>query len=207
MFRFKDLTLERVNVKLSLNNRITLEGPNSSLVHMAANPLTSHKEFGCISQQALHPVLNCGDAEGQGSHSLTNLQSSSRGVSPQPTADASRSCFLLCLLCAVRPARGFFCSSLSYNLPFIYIASVFSLLFPPYCVDWVSVQCVFHYSHQPGSLQVLPVLRCHFPPAHTRPLRMSRDELQIENPLFESICVSPEGLFVPMQMLCSGNDV
>lgn len=159
------------------------------------------------------PVPNRGDAEGQGSHPLTNLRSSSpsgRGVSPQPTARAGRSCRLSCLLCSVRPARAFSCSSLSYNLPFVRIAPAFSLLLPPYlalCVDWVSVQCVFHYSHQPGSLQVLPVLRCHFPPAHTRPLRMSRDELHVENPHFESICVSPEGLFVPMQMLCSGNDV
>lgn len=175
--------------------------------------LLPSKNLAVFLSQPCVPVMNCRDAEGQGSHPVMNLWSSSSsscGVSPQPIADASRSCCLLCLLCAVRPARGFFCSSLSYNLPFICIAPVFSMLFPPYlafCVDWVSVQCVFHYSHQPGSLQVLPVLRCHFPPAHTRPLRMSRDELQIENPLFESICVSPEGLFVPMQMLCSGNDV
>lgn len=40
VFRFKDLTLERVNVKLSLNNRITHEGTIFSLVDMAANPLT-----------------------------------------------------------------------------------------------------------------------------------------------------------------------
>lgn len=59
MFRFKDLTLERVNVKLSLNNRITHEGPNFSPVYMAANPLASHGEL-CFRTSIALPVCATG---------------------------------------------------------------------------------------------------------------------------------------------------
>lgn len=61
MFRFKDLTLERVNVKLSLNNRITHEGTIFSLVDMAANPLPP-KNLAALPREDHIPCLGPGAA-------------------------------------------------------------------------------------------------------------------------------------------------
>ena len=165
----------------------------------------------CLSKPCI-PVWNRGAAAVQGSHPQTILRCSSpagRGAlrsPPQvPTEPAASQ---VSYLLSDQPEGSFF-SSLSYKLRFAWITHVFSLPFPPYlafCVDWVPVQHLFCWPHQPGSPRALPTSPVSSP-TRTRLLRTSRDELQIENPHSESVHVSPEGLFIPMQMLCSGNDV
>lgn len=146
------------------------------------------------------PNWNHGAPKVHGSHSLTNLWWSSPSGAVA-LHSAPRGCCLSCLL------HGSFSSSLSYELPFIWISLVCSLLFPPCFLCWPGLCPVYFPLTPPAGIPLSAPGSPFSLPTSTHPLRTSRDELQIENPRFESICVSSEGLFAPMQMLCSGNNV